>query len=848
MNEKPKIHQTNLPGGTVTFLFTDIEGSTQLLKQLRDHYTSLLADHHQIIREAICHWYGREVDNQGDSFFAAFPKATEAVAAVVDIQHALSDHAWPEGVPVRVRMGLHTGEPWLVEQGYVGMDVHRAARIGHVGHGGQVLLSETATALVLDELPEGVSLIDLGRHHLKDMRRPECIHQLVIEGLPSEFPPLNSLEAIQPAPLTPDVSSRRESRKVGSSPYRGLAAFREADAPLFFGREAFIDQLTEAVHHRQITVVIVGPSGSGKSSAVFAGLLPELREEGKWLIVETRPGGRPFHALAGALMPTLEQTISETDRLLETQKLTRAMQEGELRLFQIVNRALERHPEVHRMLLIIDQFEELFTHRPEPEDQQLFLDELLATAAAAATIAPAHHHSPLVLLLTLRADFMGQALGHRPFADALQDGSLILGPMNRNELQAAVEKPAELQGAAFETGLVQRILDDVGQEPGNLPLLEFALTLLWERLDEGWLTHAAYEEIGRVDGALARYAEEVYGDLDPSDKEGSRRLFVQLVQPGEGTEDTRRVARRLELAAEQWSLIQYLADQRLVVTGRDESGDETVEVVHEALIQGWDRLRAWMKEDRAFRTWQEGLRVALRGWEASGQDAGALLRGAPLAMALEWAAVYELQMSPAELAFIEASSQESQRMETEEEARRQRELETARQLAETEKARAQEQAQAAARQRRRAVYLALALAVAVLLAVAAVLLALQAQRERQNSERQAATLLASQAESDLAAGYHNREVLLALEALEKFPYTAQAERALGRAVSYNRALQGCPGFDSAASAALTWISRMTSRRWSPSVIVSTGSAVDYPHYDDRNDADYNHREALVHWH
>ena len=136
------------------------------------------------------------MDTQGDAFFVAFPRATQAVAAAVEAQRLLAEHAWPEGVTVRVRMGLHTGEPWKAEEGYVGIDVHRAARIAHTGHGGQVLLSETTTALVLDELPAGVSLLDLGRHLLKDIHRPEHIHQLVIQGLPAEFPPLTSLEAL----------------------------------------------------------------------------------------------------------------------------------------------------------------------------------------------------------------------------------------------------------------------------------------------------------------------------------------------------------------------------------------------------------------------------------------------------------------------------------------------------------------------------------------------------------------------------------------------------------------------------------------------------------------------------
>ena len=203
---------SDLPGGTVTFLFTDIEGSTQLLRRLRDQYTELLAQHHRLLRESFEKWQGRVVDTQGDAFFVAFPRATDAVEAVVEAQKALAARGWPGDETVRVRMGLHTGEPWLVEEGYVGMDVHRAARIAHTGHGGQVLLSEITAALVQDDLPEGVSLLDLGKHQLKDMRRPEHIQQLVIEGLPSDFPPLNSLAAL------PLAWSRPPGRRCPGTP------------------------------------------------------------------------------------------------------------------------------------------------------------------------------------------------------------------------------------------------------------------------------------------------------------------------------------------------------------------------------------------------------------------------------------------------------------------------------------------------------------------------------------------------------------------------------------------------------------------------------------------------------
>jgi class 3 adenylate cyclase len=203
-----KLPYSDLPEGTVTFLFTDIAGSTELLKQLGDEYATILADQRSILREIFSRLNGQEVDTQGDSFFVSFPRATEAVAAAAEIQLAISEHAWPAEADVRIRMGLHTGEPLIAEEGYVGIDVHRAARIAYVGHGGQVLLSETTAPLIRDELPEGVSLKDLGDHWLKDISRPERIHQLVIEGLPSDFSPLTSREARPnnlPVQLTPFI-------------------------------------------------------------------------------------------------------------------------------------------------------------------------------------------------------------------------------------------------------------------------------------------------------------------------------------------------------------------------------------------------------------------------------------------------------------------------------------------------------------------------------------------------------------------------------------------------------------------------------------------------------------------
>lgn len=246
----------------------------------------------------------------------------------------------------------------------------------------------------------------------------------------------------------------------------------------------------------------------------------------------------------------------------------------------IAKRILEKVQDTKRILLVVDQFEELYTLCSDTQLQKAFIDELLATVEASRKSKT----GLTVILLTMRTDFMGQALAHRSFADALQEASLLMGPMNRQELHTAIEKPAEMQGATFEPGLVERILDDVGEKPGNLPLLEFTLTQLWEQQTDGWLTHADYEAMGCVEGALAAYADQVYADLDESEQEHTRGAQVQLVQPGEGTEDTRRIVTRDELGEESWQLIQRLADKRLVVTRRDAQGHETVEVVHEAMI------------------------------------------------------------------------------------------------------------------------------------------------------------------------------------------------------------------------------------------------------------------------
>ena len=202
-----------LPKGTVTLLFTDMEGSTRLLQQIGERYADLLEACRHLLRTAFDQYHGHEVDTQGDVFFVAFARATDAVSAAAAAQRVLATQVWQDGVTVQVRMGLHTGEPLMASEGYVGLDVHRAARIMSAGHGGQVLLSHTTRDLVEHHLTEGTSLRDLGAHRLKDLEHPSHLYQLVIPDLPAEFPPLKTLDTHPnnlPIQLTPLIGREKE--------------------------------------------------------------------------------------------------------------------------------------------------------------------------------------------------------------------------------------------------------------------------------------------------------------------------------------------------------------------------------------------------------------------------------------------------------------------------------------------------------------------------------------------------------------------------------------------------------------------------------------------------------------
>ena len=500
-------------------------------------------------------------------------------------------------------------------------------RAGDVGISGK----DNAAAFVN---AAGQATVDQSRHHT-------IINYYYREDVYSED---TYQEDTKTLPVDADTTS-----KDLPCPYRGLFHFGPDDANFFFGREVFTTALATTVEQRTF-IPVLGASGSGKSSVVLAGLVPRLQQSGRWQFTHFRPGEDPFYALALALIPLCAPHLGVAERMVQTRQLAHHLQSGKITLKHIIATLQQLYPN-DRILLIADQFEELYTLVTTEKTRRQFLDCLLTSLPTNT-----QGNSSLVLVATLRADFLSNALAYRPFADILQKGDVKLGAMNAEELRQVIEQPAQSLGIGFEDGLVNRILHDVTDEPGNLPLLEFALTELWKHRTNKQLTHAAYEAIGEVKGSLARHAEAKYSALSAAEKSRVQRIFVQLVHPGQGTEDTRRVATKAELRAADWPLVKQLADARLVVTSLDTTQQqETVEVVHEALIRNWERLRQWMETDRDFRVWQDQLRTSMQQWESTQQDEGALLRGVPLAEAEENLRIRQQELGPAAQAFIQQS-------------------------------------------------------------------------------------------------------------------------------------------------------------------------------------------------
>ena len=749
------------PSGTITFLFTDIEGSTRLLELMGNQYAVALSEHHEIMRAAIQKWNGREVDTQGDSFFVTFSRALDAVQCAVSAQQALTSHGWPQGESLRVRMGLHTGEPLIASTGYVGMDVHRAARIGDAGHGGQILLSQTTRELIIQDLPNGMTIRDLGEHRLKDMKYPASIYQLVIEGLPSDFAPIRT------------KFTGSESPTPGEAPFKGLQFFDVEDSDLFFGRETLTAKLWKRLQDAKFLSIIIGASGSGKSSLVRAGLVPVIKKRNaNWQVHILTPTAHPLEALAIELTRDSESVTAAATLVDDLSKDPRSLHFFLSRRAQINNGS--------HTLLVIDQFEELFTLCRDEFEREAFIDNLLTALSPSpdGRGVRGEVEGRITLIITLRADFYTYLAQYPELRDAVAQQQEYIGPMNAEELRLAIEEPARRGHWEFEPGLVDLILRDVGDEPGALPLLSHALLETWKRRAGHMLTLKGYADAGGVHGAIAHTAESLYQTFSPDEQIITRNILLRLTEFGEGTEDTRRRASFDELmsqaadADEVRAVLNRLAEARLVTLGED-----SAEVAHEALIREWPQLREWLSQDREGNILHRRLTEAAQEWELLERDAGSVYRGARLAQANEWSALNPDVLNAQERLFLDGSNMQAKREEQEREEQLQRERDAAVELAETQR-------QSAMRLRTRNRIITSVASIAVILALLAGLFGLRAENEKSLAFSRE---LAGSAIENLTVD-PQRSILLALQALSE-SYSQQAEAALHQAVNTSRVLQ-----------------------------------------------------------
>jgi|GEM_PF-417268 len=561
-------------------------------------------------------------------------------------------------------------------------------------------------------------------------------------------------------------------------PYRSLDAFTEKDAEFFFGRQSVVDRLLESLKQEPRFLAVLGPSGCGKSSIVRAGLIPQIRQGkvpggDKWGIIVARPADQPFEQFDA------EGLKGATESLLTA---TRAW--------------LYEHPDQSRLVVVMDQFEELLTITPEFVRQKFVaqITEVLESAL------------PTTFILTLRDDFYGNLAHQASSIMPWVERGLVNVPLTieQYDLLTIIEHPAKTIGLIFEPGLSQVILNDVmesspvdKQGPSTiLPLLEFALTQLWERRQDGVLTHHIYQNIGSVTGGLTQWADNTYYSFSENERNLARRILTDLVHLGneqEGVPDSRRrlylsnLVRSMDESETIHAIVQKLADARLLITSEESQSKQVlVEIIHDALVREWKLLCDWVENNRRFLVWRQSIEESVKKWIETNptqpglRDEGRLLRGHDLAIADGWLIERGDDLSQSEWEFIQTSQKLRKREATEREIQYQRELRLERERASA---------------LRRIIYLGFILFITVLSSILVGLLAYRVSTSSKISfSNQLAALAISHQESQIDLAY-----LLSVESYRAIENFAESETfiprnnllsILGRSPYMSQILQG----------------------------------------------------------
>jgi serine/threonine protein kinase len=573
------------------------------------------------------------------------------------------------------------------------------------------------------------------------------------------------------------------------NPYKGLLPFEAADNQNFFGRESLVKRLLERLkngtHSRFIAVV--GPSGSGKSSLVKAGLIPalwrgELPGSQNWFTIEMVPGSRPLDELEVALTKVAaNQAGNLRDHLLRDEN-------GLLRVASLI-----LPNDDSQLVLVVDQFEEVFTLVRDEQACQQFINLLCGSVN--------DPHSRVFVIITLRADYYDRPLQYPKLGELMRKGIEPVLPLSVEELEQAIVRPASRMGVHYETGLVARIIDDVNYQPAALPLLQYALTELFDQAENRLLTHQAYDSIGGTVGAVAKRAEDLYQELDQNGMDAARNLFLRLVAIGDSIDGeqahpsaSNRVLRSDIMAiADDEEVMDEVLDAfsayRLLALDHDPATRKpTIELAHESILKEWDRLAAWVDEYKNDLIQHRRLFILTQEWIDVDMDAGYLLREVRLDQFSAWAAVTTFQLSPTAKSYLDKSLDARLLRNAKEEDRQKRELETIRKLAETERKRADEQTKAVSRMRSLTYGLAAALVLAVILSIGAFAAFRQSDLQRRLAEsRELAAAAISQLEND-----PELSILLALQSVLETSDTVgvsiprEAEEALHRSVQASR--------------------------------------------------------------